>query len=343
MVDYDALVKFVQEHFTDGLALVIGSGLSAAEGIPGMSALATHLSNGAGVLTGTDAALWNQIKAVLDAGEGLEAALLKQPPSDTLEVWIAQRTCELLMPKEREVISAVLRGERSLRLTTFLDKVLKPTNGLPILTPNYDRLIEVASEMAGFHVDTTAVGHYAGAFDHARSCMGSIRGITTRAKTTVLDHFPRAIVLKPHGSFDWYRSGNDARRCSLDLDAERLMITPGINKYRAGYNSPFDKHRDLANDYIKQAGRLLVVGYGFNDDHLQTHLVKRIRDGTPTLILNQSASSKVEQLAEESPSCVCLSKPTASAGVAMVTKGYRCEYQGPDLWDLGVLAKELLT
>lgn len=343
MVDYNALVKFVQEHFTDGLALVIGSGLSAAEGIPGMPALATHLSNGAGVLTGADAKLWNQIKAVLDANEGLEAALHKHPPSDTLEVWIAQRTCELLMPKEREVMSAVLRGDRSLRLTTFLAKVLKPTDGLPILTPNYDRLIEVACEMAGFHVDTTAVGHYAGAFDHARSCMGSCRGITTRAKTTVLDHFPRAIVLKPHGSFDWYQSGNDARRCGLDLDAERLMITPGINKYRAGYNSPFDKHRDLANDYIKRAGRLLVVGYGFNDDHLQTHLVRRIQDGTPTLILNQSVSSKVEQLAEESPRCVCLSKPRAWAGVAMVTKGHRFEHKGHDLWDLGVLAKELLT
>ena len=342
-MDYDALVRFVQEHFTDGLALVIGSGLSAAEGIPGMPALATHLSNGAGVLTGTDATLWNKIKAVLDTGEGLEAALLKQPPSDALEVWIAQRTCELLMPKEREAMSAVLRGNRSLRLTTFLAKVLKPTNGLPILTPNYDRLIEMACEMAGFHVDTTAVGHYAGEFDHTRSCMGSCRGITTRAKTTVLDHFPRAIVLKPHGSFDWYQSRNGARRCSLVLDAERLMITPGINKYRAGYNSPFDKHRDLANDYINQAGRLLVVGYGFNDDHLQTHLVKRIHDGTPTLILNQSASLKVEKLAEESPRCVCLSKPTSWAGVSMVTKGHRFEHQGYDLWDLGILAKEILT
>lgn len=342
-MDYDALVKFVQQHFTDGLALVIGSGLSAAEGIPGMPALATYLSNRAGVLTGTDATLWNQIKAVLDADEGLEAALLKHPPSVTLEVWIAQGTCELLMPKEREVMSAVLRGDRSLRLTTFLDKVLKPTSGLPILTPNYDRLIEVACEMAGFHVDTTAVGHYAGAFDHARSCMGSCRGITMRARTTVLDHFPRAIVLKPHGSFDWYQFGNDARRCSLDLDAERLIITPGLNKYRAGYNSPFDKHRDLANDYIRRAGCLMVVGYGFNDDHLQTHLVRQIQDGTPTLILNRSVSERIKKLAEESPRCVCLSKLSASAGVAMVTNGYQFEHQGHDLWDLGILAKELLT
>jgi hypothetical protein len=342
-MDYDALVQFVQEHFTDGLTLVIGSGLSAAEGIPGMPSLATFLSQNAGDLKGDDATLWMQIKVVLDANQGLEAALLRHTPSDTLESWIARCTCQLLIPKEREVMSAVLRGDRSLRLTAFLDKVLKPSTGLPIVTPNYDRLIEVACEMAGFHVDTTAVGHYAGEFDHSRSCMASCRGITARGKAAVLDHFPRAIVLKPHGSFDWYTSGTEARRCSLDLDAERLMIMPGINKYRAGYNSPFDKHRDLANDYIKQASRLLVVGYGFNDDHLQTHLERQIKNGTPTLILSRTASSNVERLACDSPRCVCLSKMATCSGVKAVTKGDQFEKEGPDLWDLGVLAKELLT
>lgn len=340
---YGDLVKFIQNHFTDGLALVIGSGLSAAEGIPGMGLLAKHLDNAAIALTGSDATLWVQIKKVLDAGEGLEAALLKHAPSDTLEAWIAKTTCELLLPKEREVISAVLRGDCELRLTTFLLKVLKPSTGLPILTPNYDRLIEVACELAGFHVDTTAIGLYAGAFDHARSCMGSARSISTRAKTTVIDHYPRAIVLKPHGSFDWYRSGSDARRCSLDLDCERLIITPGRNKYRVGYNSPFDKHRDLANDHINQAARLLVVGYGFNDDHLQTHLVKKIYDGTPTLILNHTMGGNVRQFAEQAPCCVCLSHLAVGPGVLMVKNGARLEHRGHDLWDLGVLAKELLT
>lgn len=342
-MDFDAVVRFVQEHFTDGLVLVIGSGLSSAEGIPGMSALAKHLDSRAGSLEKADGVLWSHIKIAIDKRGGLEAALLEHAPTDALEIWIARETSELLMPIEREIISAVLRGERALRLTTFLGKVLKPTTGLPILTTNYDRLIEVACEMVGFHVDTTAVGHYAGDFDHTRSCMGSCRGITARAKVTVLDHFPRAIVLKPHGSFDWYQSGSSARRCSLDLDAERLIITPGINKYRAGYNSPFDKHRDLANDHIKRASRLLVVGYGFNDDHLQTHLVKRIQDGTPTLILNRSVNAKVRKLAEDSPHCVCLSQSSAPPGVAVVTNSHQFERLGHDLWDLGVLTKELLT
>src|SRR5207245_2249571 len=103
--------------------------LSSAEGIPGMPALAAYLSGRSGSLAGADAKLWAQIKSALDAGEGLETALLKHAPSESLEVWIAQRTAELLMPKEREVISAVLRGERTLRLTTFLRRVLKPATG----------------------------------------------------------------------------------------------------------------------------------------------------------------------------------------------------------------------
>lgn len=342
-MDYETLVKFVQEHFTDGLVIVIGSGLSAAEGMPGMPELAKHLSDKSLALSGTAVAQWKAIQGALDAGDGLEAALLKHPPSDALELWIAQETCTLMIPEERRVMSSVLRGEQTLRLTQFLTKVLKPATGLPILTPNYDRLIELACEMADFHVDTTAIGHYAGSFDHTRSCMGSCRGITTRTKITVLDHFPRAIVLKPHGSLDWYRFGADARRCSLDLEAERLIITPGINKYRAGYNSPFDKHRDLANDHIKKASRLLVVGYGFNDDHLQTHLLKQIRDGTPTLILNRSLNPIVKKLVEESPRCVCLSKPSTKSGASMVTKACHFEFAEYDLWDLGVVTKELLA
>lgn len=342
-MDYDSIVAFVQEHFTDALVLVIGSGLSAAEGIPGMDALAKHLSSRADSLAGKDATLWNQVKKKLDNGVGLEAALLENPPTNNLEAWIAKETTELLVPKELEVVSAVLRGERTLRLTTFLNKILKPAAGLPILTPNYDRLIEVACEMAGFHVDTTALGLYAGAFDHHRSCMGSCRGISKRGKISVLDHFPRAIVLKPHGSFDWYQVGDNARRCSLELDADRLIITPGLNKYRAGYNAPFDKHRELANEHIKQATRLLIVGYGFNDDHLQIHLENKIKGGTPTLILNHSLNTKTRNLTKCSGRCVCLSKGQETTGVLMTTNGCETEQGGPELWDLAVLTKELLT
>lgn len=335
------LTKFVQEHFTDGLVLVVGSGLSSAEGIPGMLELAEHLKNRSSILTGGDAGLWTTIANALENGEGLEAALLKTPPTESLEAWIAKNTCQFLLPKEREIIAGAIRGERILRLTMLLGKILKPSNGLPILTPNYDRLIEVACELAGFHVDTTAIGQYAGGFDYKRSCMGSCRGILMRGRTTVLDHFPRAIVLKPHGSLDWYRTDRGPIRGSIDLELERLIITPGLNKYKAGYSAPFDKQRDLANDYVDQAARFLIVGYGFNDDHLQPHLIKRIQDGVPTLIVTRDASPKALEVVATSSRTVCLSKPSTGEGVIAISNGTRNEHQGKPLWDLGTMTQEI--
>jgi hypothetical protein len=343
-MDYEALTRFVQDHFTDGLALVIGSGLSCAETMPGMPALAEHLCSRADSLSQPDRSRWGTVKTALDSGDGLEAALLKHPPSESLEAWISRETCALLVPKERAIMSAVLRGDVTLRLTTFLSNILRPNGGLPILTPNYDRLIEVACEMAGLHVDTTAIGHYAGSFDAQRSCMASCMGTTQRVRggATALNHFPRAIVLKPHGSFDWYKLGDDARRCSLDLDADRLIITPGLHKYQAGYNAPFNKHFELANGHIRKATRLLIVGYGFNDGHIQTELVRRIRDGTPTLILNRQMGPHVKALANEAHACVCLSRRSTSTGVVMTTREYETEFPGADLWDLGCITEELL-
>ena len=51
LLELNELKTFVQQHFTDGLVVVIGSGLSAAEGIPGMPALANHLNTEAARLT----------------------------------------------------------------------------------------------------------------------------------------------------------------------------------------------------------------------------------------------------------------------------------------------------
>ena len=158
----------------------------------------------------------------------------------------------------------------------------------------------------------------------------------------MLDHHPRAIVLKPHGSFDWYRSGGKAFRSTIELESSRAIITPGLNKYRAGYNSPFDLHRELANEHIRGAARLLIIGYGFNDDHLQTHLLSRINNGTPTLILTRSISEQVATLAKESPGCVCIGITPDGNGVRAVSNNSCTDHPGAQFWDINALVQEVL-
>lgn len=138
----------LQQHLSDGLVTIVGSGLSCAEGLPGMGELATHLD--ATVATGLAAAdvdRWRAISPLL-AAKSLEAALLEVPPTQGLEVAIVARTAELIAMRERQIVAEVFSRTRTLRFTRLVKQLLKPQTGLPIVTTNYDRLVEVAVEEA---------------------------------------------------------------------------------------------------------------------------------------------------------------------------------------------------
>ena len=131
----------LQQHLSDGLVIVVGSGLSCAEGLPGMGELAHHLcaSIGSG-LNDADTLNWEVIRSLI-ATKGLEAALLETPPTITLETAIVAATATLIGERERRVIAEVFSGSRKLRLTRLIPHVLKPSSGIPIVTTNYDRLV----------------------------------------------------------------------------------------------------------------------------------------------------------------------------------------------------------
>lgn len=101
-------------------------------------------------------------------------------------------------------------------------------------------------------------------------------------------------VLKPHGCLSWHeRLGKpySIPNCTLD---DCLIITPGLNKCRKGYSEPFDTHRSRANAAIDQAQRYVKIGYGFGDDHLETHLVRQLKNDKSALILEQNAKLALE-------------------------------------------------
>ena len=68
-------------------------------------------------------------------------------------------TSTYILDSEREVIRSALAGERKLRfakLLPFLNP--QPNDAVPVVTVNYDRLIEIGAEMSGWGVDTMFVG-----------------------------------------------------------------------------------------------------------------------------------------------------------------------------------------
>ena len=343
-IDLDALMTELQDQLGDGLVVIIGSGLSCAEGLPGMGPLAAHL--GAEIpklVSGAEATQWAEL-AIDIAAAGLEAALLKKPPMPTLESVIVARSASFIAEAERRVVADVFAGGRTLRFTRLLKHLLKPSTGIPVITTNYDRLVEIAAEEAGLGADTLFVGGFAGTLNETESSLSFCREVYLQGKNARARYRDRAVVLKPHGSLDWYHRAGNPVRYAGDLDLPRLIITPGLNKFRNGYESPFDRHRERANRAIDLANRFLIIGYGFNDDHLETHLKPRIASGTPTLLLTYELSPNAIELARTHPNVIAIDRTdvAGTAGSRVFRNRTTHEVPGKNLWDLGSFISEVL-
>ncbi|MTK12196.1 MAG: SIR2 family protein [Clostridiaceae bacterium] len=333
-----------QRHCPDGLVTIVGSGLSCAEGLPGMKALANHLqATIGGRLSNDDDKLWGELSPLI-AANGLEAALLEKPPTPTLEAAIVAKTTELMLQCEREIVMEVFAKTRTLRFTRLLKHLLKPMTGLSVVTTNYDRLLEIASEEADLGVDTLFVGQFAGQLNEPESRLSFCREVTLKGKNVQYRYRQRVNVFKPHGSLDWYYREGKPVRYAGDLPLPRLIITPGLNKFRNGYESPFDRHRERANGAIDKASRFLVLGYGFNDDHLQTHLIPRIKGGIPTLMITHTLSPNALQLARESANIIAIQHGAVGGKDGSSIFINATEHFVPDLalWDLGAFVSEVL-
>ena len=265
-------------------------------------------------------------------------------PTPALEAVIAAKTAEFLADREREIIAEVFAKTRTLRFTRLLSHLLKPQTGLPVITTNYDRLIEIAAEEAGLGADTMFVGQFAGSLNEKESRLSFCRKASLRRKNVRLEYLQRVNIFKPHGSLNWYLREGKPVCYSGDLPLSRLIITPGLNKFRNGYESPFDLHRDRANSAIDRASRFLIIGYGFNDDHLETHLTPCIRSGVPTLLLTHTLSPNAINLANECSNVVAIQHAVIGGceGASIFVKKVEKKIPGLALWELNTFVSEVL-
>jgi hypothetical protein len=341
-MDTGELKTNIQKHLTDGLALIVGSGLSCAEGIPGMGQLAKHIIAKAEeypVLR--DYPNWKALVGEIEA-KGLEATFLSHQLPDELEAVIMLITADFLRIEEERIIAEVVAGKRTLRFTRLLNHLMKPNTGIPIVTTNYDRLVELAAEDAGLGVHTMFCGQYLGKLNSKESKLSLCREVVQRSRSVSLTYRHHVCVFKPHGSLDWYLRNGQPVRYAGHLDMQRLMITPGLNKFRSGYNSPFDTHREEANKVIDSASRYLIVGYGFNDDHLETHLKPAIESGKPTILLTYEASDKAKALIKSSPNFMALEAAPSDA-TRVITKDEEWIEPNSSYWDVHGLVDGVLT
>lgn len=295
-LDVSAVKSRLQDFLQEGLLLVAGSGLSAAEGMPGMGALAAHLKATVPVkIAANPDPAWKTVADALDAGDHLEAAMGKATLKPLTVDAIVAETAELIATQESLVFDAVLAGRRRLPFSDFAKHLFKAGKRFNLITPNYDRLIELAAEVADIGVDTRFAGYLYG-YPDPKKAADAHRESYYNGRTPSLRPLPCLSIFKPHGSLDWFDVGGKVIRCPHPVSKVPFIITPGISKYRESFRAAFDDHRTAGNRCVASATRLMFIGYGFNDDHLEQQLCPGLCVTKPTVIVARDLSDNAKKV-----------------------------------------------
>lgn len=280
---------FAQTALSLAPVVILGSGASAAHGIPGMWPLAQHLIalSPPSAWDASELAEWTSLVGKLNAGVDLESALQAVRPTTRQTGLIAGETRRFLLPFDEKVLQAVLADHRALPLSRLYDHLFDSTHkDIHVVTPNYDRIAEYAADVADLST-FTGFGH-----GHLQ-----LRARSAETRTWVGRQVARTVcVWKVHGSLDWFQSPTHQSiglrgGVSPPADFEPLLVTPGLDKYRLTHTEPFRTILACSDAALDEARAYFCVGYGFNDQHLQEKLVERCdRDSVPMVLITKAVT-----------------------------------------------------
>lgn len=290
----DTAVTLAQNCIKTNPLIILGSGASAGYGVPGMWALGQHLS-GLTLPAGTTKAeqeAWERFLVELPK-TNLEQALTDITLSNAITKLIIESTWKFLNPEDLRIFLEVCSDRKFLALSKLYQHLFSSTSReVHVVTPNYDRLAEYAANAAGFSVYTGFnYGHLA---HRASSPPPKIYEGKVLARTVS--------VWKVHGCFGWFADADGVVTGlppmeKIPTGMEPVIITPGIEKYRRTHDEPFRTVMHCADKCIQNASAYFCVGFGFNDQHLQTLLIERCQsEDVPLVLITQKISDTAKFL-----------------------------------------------
>lgn len=229
----------------------------------------------------------------------------------------------------------------------FVKRIARRANPcVKVFSLNYDPFIERAAAHERVRVIDGFLGAERSYFDAAvfEERIGRIRG-THRGKQ--FDETVKPIhLLKLHGSLGWYECpSNGVRRCGFgerpptDTSTRRLMIPPQRRKAADTMNPPYSAlwstFRGCLGHNAAPINRLVCIGYGFADEHVNTIIEAALaRTDFTVLIFARSLGEVAWNRWSPKPNVVVVTNDRSAV------KGQ----PGPghaDLWSFERLAKEV--
>lgn len=288
----------------------------------------------------SNAAIRDEIQAKLDAGaSGLEEALDLLDDGGPVE------------GQHRHLVAAAI-ADLIQPLTPSLDCHVRFLSRLSargefhvkIFNLNYDPLIERAAERARVRLSDGFLGHEHAFFDAAtlEERIFRIRG-TYRGRQPEETAKPLQLI-KLHGSLGWYHCDTTGvRRCAfgscIPPGTKRLMIPPQRRKASDTLTQPYaalwSAFRGALGQDRKPLHRLVCIGYGFEDEHVNTLIENALpRPNFTVLIFARKLSDRA------------WNRWSMKSSVIVVTEA-RCSLRGEagpghdNLWKFERLAEEV--
>ena len=284
--------------------LFFGTGTSCAlDKRFGMPALAAHLKSRLNTAAG-----WEEVASQLASGLSIEQALTGAGLCPGTKALIQRETGNYVAAVDRSVRNDVLMGEKHWvgeRLLKALTERLPPRNPrLPVVTANYDMMIEYACAFqgirctSGFLGDLVRVWNWEGVQNSLNQSRESRHGSRLMRLPIPL---PRVELFKVHGSINRFTMANRQVECDLWMDevpagCERVIAAPGDQKYERYADNIHTAALGIrAQD---EAMAFAVIGYGFNDPHLHKGILERVQQqDCPLLVLTLDlADAQIENL-----------------------------------------------
>ena len=287
--------------------LLVGTGASVAmDADLGMCALKNYLL--ASISEDTDG--WIPVAEKLGRGIDIETALTGINLTESLQNEIAKHTAAFVAEKDAALRDDVLTGKKTWVGEPLLQQLMRglsPTwPRLPVVTPNYDMLIEYACSKANIPYIT---GYHGGImrrqdWSTVRQRLYRLNPVTMGGKRRdTITPIPRVELMKVHGSINLFRCNSDGTFVENDIwiagcpaDYTPMMAPPGDTKTKDVLNS-HDRLFGEASQAIDKATAFFVIGYGFRDEHIHQKILERVRNHKcPLIVLTLDPSEELDKM-----------------------------------------------
>jgi len=249
----------------------------------------------------------------LEQGHDLETALTEINLTDSLQNEIARQTATFVAKRDAALRDDVLAGKKTWVGELLLERLMRglsPTwPRLPVVTPNYDMLIEYACTKARRDYITGYHGGITKLQDWSKARERLYRWDTVTSGRRRLDkriHIPCVELMKVHGSINLFRCNSDGLFVESDIwtagwptDYTPMIALPGDAK-RQEVLVYHDRLFGEASQAIDKATAFFVIGYGFRDKHIHQKILERVQHHEcPLIVLTLDPPTELDQLPDE--------------------------------------------